>query len=126
MTGNHPRILPFLFLTEMWERFGFYVVQGLLILFLTQYFGYSDTEGYTILSVFSALVYISPFIGGLIADKLLGFKNCIVWGGLFLVLGYALLAFPNHAYEKLLFYPALSTIIVGNGLFKPNISSLLG
>lgn len=123
---QHPKILPFLFLTEMWERFGFYVVQGLLILYMTQYFGYPDTEGYSILGIFSALVYISPFVGGLLADKLLGFKNSIVWGGFFLVIGYALLGMSNPALEKLLFYPALATIIVGNGLFKPNISSLLG
>ena len=123
---QHPKVLPFLFLTEMWERFGFYVVQGLLILYLTEYFGYSDTDGYSILGIFSALVYISPFVGGLLADKLLGFKNSILWGGFFLVIGYALLAVSSQAYEKLLFYPALATIIIGNGLFKPNISSLLG
>src|SRR3990167_454908 len=121
--SRHPIALPFLFLTEMWERFGFYVVQGLLILYMTQYFGFTDNEGYTILGVFSALVYISPFIGGFLADKILGFKTAIVWGGLFLIVGYALLSLP---YPKLLFYPALATIIIGNGLFKPNISSLLG
>jgi proton-dependent oligopeptide transporter, POT family len=120
---HHPQALPFLFLTEMWERFGFYVVQGLLILYMTEYFGFSDSMGYTILGVFSALAYISPFAGGFLADKLLGFKTSIVWGGLFLVLGYVLLSLP---YPRLLFYPALATIIVGNGLFKPNISSLLG
>lgn len=120
---RHPKALPFLFLTEMWERFGFYVVQGLLILYMTQYFGFSDSDGYTILGVFSALVYISPFAGGFLADKILGFKASIMWGGLFLILGYALLSLP---YAKLLFYPALATIIVGNGMFKPNISSLLG
>lgn len=120
---HHPQALPFLFLTEMWERFGFYVVQGLLVLYMTQYFGFSDNESYTILGVFTALVYISPILGGLLADKVLGFKTAIVWGGLFLVLGYLLLSLP---YPHMLFYPALATIIVGNGLFKPNISSLLG
>ncbi|HEX4045149.1 MAG TPA: peptide MFS transporter [Gammaproteobacteria bacterium] len=121
--AHQPKALPVLFLTEMWERFGFYVVQGLLILYMTSYFGFTDNEGYTILGVFSALVYISPFIGGFLADRILGFKVAIVWGGLFLVVGYAMLALP---YTKLLFYPALATIIIGNGLFKPNISSLLG
>src|SRR5438309_708927 len=113
---NHPKALPYLFLTEMWERFGFYVVQGLLILYMTAYFGFSDNTGYAILGVFSALVCISPFLGGLLADKLLGFNRAIVWGGFFLVLGYALLSLP---YANLLFYPALATIIVGNGMFKP-------
>lgn len=125
MTGllrRHPKALPFLFLTEMWERFGFYVVQGMLILYMTQAYGFSDDKSYTILGVFSALAYIAPMIGGLIADRLLGFKVSIICGGIFLSTGYGLLVLPGM--EN--FYLALSTIIVGNGLFKPNISSLLG
>ena len=119
---RHPQALPFLCLTEMWERFGFYVVQGLLILYMTQSFGFSDSEGYTILGIFSALVYIFPFVGGLLADKFIGFKRSIIWGGFLLIIGYALLALPFN----FLFYPSLAIIITGNGLFKPNISSLLG
>lgn len=122
-TSHHPKALPFLFLTEMWERFGFYVVQGLLVLYMTQFYGFSDNLSFTISGVFAGLVYISPFIGGFLADKLLGFKTAIIWGGLFLVLGYALLALSS---TQFLFYPALATIIVGNGFLKPNISSLLG
>lgn len=120
---SHPKALPYLFLTEMWERFGFYIVQGLMVLYMTDYFGFSDSDSYTILGVFTALAYISPLVGGFLANKILGFKTSIVWGGFFLVLGYVLLALP---FAKLLLYPALATIIVGNGLFKPNISSLLG
>lgn len=124
-TKDHrqPKGLPFLFLSEMWERFGFYTLQGLLILYMTQYFGFTDNLSYTILGIFMALVYIAPLIGGYLASHILGFTVSIIWGGLFLVLGYALLALP---YTTFLFYPALATIIVGNGLFKPNISSLLG
>lgn len=107
----------------MWERLGFYIVQGLLILYMTEYFGFSDSVSYTILGVFTALAYISPLIGGFLATKLLGFKTSILWGGIFLILGYALLSLP---FAKILLYPALATIIVGNGLFKPNVSSLLG
>lgn len=121
--NHHPKALPFLFFTEMWERFGFYIAQGLLVLYMTKYFGFSDDMSSTISGVFAGLVYISPFVGGFIADKLLGFKTSIIWGGLFLVLGYALLALST---TQALFYPALATIIVGNGMFKPNISSLLG
>ncbi len=120
---HHPKALPFLFLTEMWERFGFYVAQGLLVLYMSEFYGFSDNTSYTISGIFAGLVYISPFIGGFIADKLLGFQTSIMWGGLFLVLGYALLALSE---TTLLFYPALATIIIGNGLLKPNISSLLG
>lgn len=121
--SRHPKALPFLFLTEMWERFGFYIVQGLLVLYMTQYFGFSDSTSDTISGTFMGLVYISPFIGGFLADKLLGFKTAILWGGAFLVIGYAMLGFSS---TRFLFYPALATIVVGNGLFKPNISSLLG
>lgn len=119
---NHPKALPFLFLTEMWERFGFYVVQGMLVLYMAKEFHFSDDASYTIMSVFSALAYIAPFVGGFLADRMLGAKTAIVWGGIFLSAGYAMLAmhWPNG------FYLSLATIIVGNGLLKPNISTLLG
>lgn len=119
---NHPKALPYLFLTEMWERFGFYVVQGLLVLYMSTHYGFSDDTSYTIMGVFSALAYIAPFVGGFLADRVLGARVAIVWGAIFLSIGYALLAIPWTDS----FYVALSTIIVGNGLLKPNISSLLG
>lgn len=120
---RQPKALTFLFLTEMWERFGFYIVQGLLVLYLTNYFKLSDDESFKTLGMFSALAYISPIIGGFLANRLFGYQVAITWGGLFLVLGYCLLALPE---ARTFFYPALATIVVGNGLFKPNISSLLG
>jgi proton-dependent oligopeptide transporter, POT family len=119
---THPKALPYLFLTEMWERFGFYVVQGMLVLYFTQRLGFPDNKAYTILGVFSALAYIAPMVGGVIADRLLGFREAIAWGGIFLSAGYGYLAFSGA--ED--FYFALATIVIGNGLFKPNISSLLG
>jgi POT family proton-dependent oligopeptide transporter len=119
---DHPKALPYLFLTEMWERYGFYVVQGMLVLYMTKAFGFSDNKSYTILGVFTALAYIAPMLGGFLADTLLGFKQAVIWGGIFLILGYGMLALPWSNG----FYLALATIIVGNGLFKPNISSLLG
>lgn len=120
---SHPKALPYLFLTEMWERYGFYLAQGLLVLYMTKFYGFDDTTSSSISGVFMGLVYISPFVGGYLADRFIGYKDAILWGGLFLVLGYGLLALSAH---RELFYPALATIIVGNGLFKPNISSLLG
>lgn len=119
---NHPKALPYLFLTEMWERFGFYVVQGLLVLYMSKAFGFTDEKSYTIMGVFSALAYISPFVGGSLADRILGFKVSILIGGVLLSIGYAMLAtgWGN------IFYLSLATIVVGNGLFKPNISTLLG
>lgn len=123
LRSHHPKALPFLFLTEMWERFGFYVAQGLLVLYMTKFYGFDDNTSDTISGVFMGLVYISPFIGGLLADRVIGFKTAIIWGGLFLILGYGLLAL---SYIQPLFYLSLATIIVGNGMFKPNISSVLG
>lgn len=120
--GRHPKALPFLFLTEMWERFGFYVVQGMLVLYMTKAYGFSDDKSFTVSGLFAALAYISPLVGGFLADRVLGFKTAILWGSFFLILGYALLAMP---FENG-FYWALAIIIIGNGLFKPNISSLLG
>lgn len=121
--SQQPKALPYLFLTEMWERFGFYIVQGLLILYMTEHFGYSDTESFTILGVFTALAYLSPVVGGYLANRIIGYQTSIIVGGLFLILGYAGLSLP-HA--KTFLFPSLATIIIGNGLFKPNISSLLG
>ncbi len=120
---RHPAALPIMFLTEMWERFGFYVVQGLLVLYMTQYFGYSDNKSYTILGAFTALAYMSPIVGGYLADRLLGFITTVIWGGFVLMTGYAMLAIPS---KGLLFFPGLATIILGTGMFKPSISSLLG
>lgn len=119
---HHPKALSYLFLTEMWERFGFYVVQGMLVLYLTKGFGFTDNKSYTISGLFTALAYISPMVGGFLADAFLGFEVAILWGGVFLIAGYAMLAFLSL--ES--FYFALATIIIGTGLFKPNISSLLG
>lgn len=121
---KQPAALPILFLTEMWERFGFYVVQGLLILFMTQHLDYTDKRGYTTLGAFTALAYISPFVGGYLADKILGFATTVKWGAVALIIGYALLAISTSG--ELTFYPGLATVIIGTGLFKPCISSLLG
>ena len=120
---KQPSALPIMFLTEMWERFGFYVVQGLLVLYTTQYFGYSDNKSYSTLGAFTALAYISPIVGGYLADRLLGFVTTVIWGGFILILGYALLAIPSNGD---LLYPGLATIVIGTGMFKPSISSLLG
>ena len=120
--SRHPKALKYLFLTEMWERFGFYVVQGMLVLYMTEAMGFDDEKSFAISGTFMALAYVAPILGGFLADRLLGFKVAIFYGGLFLSAGYAILAcfgIPG-------FYVGLSTIIVGTGLFKPNISSLLG
>lgn len=120
---KHPRSLRVFFATEMWERYGFYVVQSLLALYLAQYFQWPDNEIYALVGSFTALTYLSPVIGGWIADKLIGQKRAILLGALVLFLSYCLLSLFD---SKLALTAALAGIAVGTGLLKPNISSLLG
>ncbi len=124
---KHPSGLPYLFFTEMWERFGFYLMIGIFFLYMTDTttggMGFDRTTGSDVYGTFIALIYVTPFIGGLLADRVLGFRRSIVIGGIMMGMGYLLLAVPNNLTT---FYSALALMIVGNGFFKPNISTLLG
>jgi proton-dependent oligopeptide transporter, POT family len=122
---KQPQALWPLSLTEMWERFGLYLVQGLLIFYMTKTLNFPDGEAYAVMGQFTALVYISPILGGLCADRLLGFRHTILLGAYLLLAGYVLLAFPFPNREMTLFL-GLAVIILGNGFLKPNISSFLG
>lgn len=118
---KQPQVLRYFFLTEVWERFGFYTIQTLLVLYMVSSLKLSDSKSYTIIGEFTALAYIMPLLGGYLADRVLGYRFSIMLGGLLLCTGYALLGiFP----ESILV--GLSLVIMGNGLFKPNISSFLG
>ncbi len=119
---SQPACLKILFLTEMWERFGFYIVQVLLIFYLTKVFHLSDLISSSILGAFTAISYATPIAGGYLADRFLGFKHSVILGGILLSAGYAMLSIQDNS----LFYIALGTISVGTGFFKPNISSYLG
>ena len=127
MFRRHPGALPFFFLTEMWERFGYYLMIGIFTLYMTdaKNGGLELDRGTAtdIYGTFIALVYLTPFIGGLLADRLFGFRRSIVMGGFLMGVGYMLLAVPKN---MPVFYLALFLIILGNGFFKPNISTLLG
>lgn len=127
MFKKHPSGLPFLFFTEMWERFGYYLMIGIFVLYMTdaQRGGMSmeRANASDIYGTFIALVYLTPFIGGLLADRLLGYRRSIIIGGTLMGIGYLMLAIPNNMFS---FYSALGVMIVGNGFFKPNISVLLG
>ncbi len=120
---NHPKSLRIFFLTEMWERYGFYVVQTLLAIYLALNFKWQDKEVYALVGSFTALTYLSPLVGGWIADHLLGQKRAILSGAIVLLVSYVLLSFVNSK-QSLLF--SLAGIAVGTGLLKPNVSSLLG
>ncbi len=124
--GKHPKALVVLFMTEMWERFAYYLMVGILLLYLiddkTGGKGMTEKMGADIVGSFIALVYLTPFIGGLLADRYLGYIRSIFIGGTLMALGYFGLAFPGNT----ALYISLLLIIVGNGFFKPNISTLLG
>lgn len=115
--------LSIFFGTEMWERYGFYIVQSLLALYLSLQLHLSDSYIYTLLGSFTALTYISPIIGGWIADYFIGQKKAVLLGGLLLLASYVLLAFALSLSHLLL---AFASIAMGTGLLKPSISSLLG
>src|SRR5690349_20995967 len=123
---SHPKALYILFFTEMWERFAYYLMVGILFLFLiddkTGGKGFSQEMGADIVGSFIALVYLTPFIGGLIADRYLGYIKSIFIGGSMMAAGYLGLAIPGNT----AMFISLAMIIVGNGFFKPNISTLLG
>ena len=126
MFGRHPKGLYILFFTEMWERFGYYLMVGIFLLYLTNTTtggkGLEVKTAADIVGSFIALVYLTPFIGGLIADRYLGYIKSIYIGATLMAAGYFGLAFPGNT----ALYISLGLIIVGNGFFKPNISTLLG
>jgi len=125
-TARHPKALYILFFTEMWERFAYYLMVGILLLYLiddkTGGKGFSEHVGADIVGSFIALVYLTPFIGGLLADRHLGYIKSIFLGGSLMAAGYLCLAIPGNT----ALFVSLAMIIVGNGFFKPNISTILG
>ena len=124
--GKHPKELYVLFFTEMWERFAYYLMVGILLLYLiddkTGGKGMTEKMGADVVGSFIALVYLTPFIGGLLADRYLGYIKSIFLGGSLMALGYFGLSVPGNT----ALYVSLGLIIVGNGFFKPNISTILG
>ncbi|MFR9650285.1 MAG: peptide MFS transporter [Rikenellaceae bacterium] len=133
---GHPMGLSTIFFTEMWERFSYYGMRALLVLFLTASvtsggFGLDREVAYTIYGIFTFLVYVTPMIGGVLADKVLGLRSTIYIGAISMAVGQFMLAFAaiandNMALRELWFYSGLGLLIIGNGLFKPTISTIVG
>lgn len=124
---RHPPGLPVLFLTEMWERFSFYCMLSILSLYMSETLeggglGFSTFKTGQLYGLYVGLVYFTPFLGGILADRVLGIRKTIIIGGLFMMCGHFLLAFRPLPF----FFTALSCLIIGNGCFKPNISVMLG
>ena len=123
--GVHPRGLYVLFATEMWERFSFYSMLALFTLYLrdpSQGFGWTAAQATSLYANYLMFVYASPLIGGLLADRFLGYRRAVMIGGVFFMAGHGLLAL--HSLPAV--YAALACLVVGNGFFKPNVSTMVG
>ena len=122
---KHPKALPYLFFSEMWERFGYYLMIGIFTLYLKDVkdgFAMNEAESADLYGTFIALVFLTPFLGGLLADRYFGYRKSIIFGGILMGIGYCMMGI--HSLPML--YIAMFLVILGNGFFKPNISTLLG
>ena len=127
---GHPRGLFVLFYAEMWERFSYYGMRALLVLYLTKHWLFDDGKANLIYGAYGALVYITPVLGGLIADRYLGQRKAVLFGGLLLATGHGLMAVEGNGGQAdatiNIFWAALAFIIVGSGFLKANISVIVG
>jgi POT family proton-dependent oligopeptide transporter len=135
---GHPKGLYVCFFTEMWERFSFYGMKALLLLYLIKHHGFAEREGYVVVGAYGGMVYAAPLLGGLLADRLLGMRKAVVLGGLLLTLGHLGMAYEGQPasviggvvqrddFALTVFYLSLSLIISGVGFLKPNISTIVG
>ncbi len=120
---GHPVGLFTLFFAEMWERFSYYGMRALLTLYMIKGFlGYGDSQAYEVYGAYTAMVYMTPFIGGLLADRILGRRLAVVIGGVLMAAGHLLMTVES----EWPFFFALALLICGNGLFKPNVSTIVG
>lgn len=123
----HPKALFALFMVELWERFSYYGMRAILVLYMTSElikggFAFDDATAYGIYGAYGALVYLTPIIGGYFADKLMGFRKAIMWGALLMAAGQ----FTLFLNSETTFFIGLALLVIGNGFFKPNISSMIG
>tara|TARA_B100000809_G_scaffold43630_2_gene37896 strand:+ start:32302 stop:33897 length:1596 start_codon:yes stop_codon:yes gene_type:complete len=124
---GHPAGLFVLFFTEMWERFSYYGMRALLVLFLVSDIAnggweWSNAEAGRLYALYTGLVYLTPILGGLLADKLLGYRKAVILGAILMTAGHASMAMET----TLFFYLGIALLILGNGAFKPNVSSIVG
>ena len=128
--GGHPKGLYILFFAEMWERFSYYGMRALLIFYLTQHWLYNDSSSNIIYGAYVSLVYITPVLGGWLADRYLGQRKAVLFGAVLLTLGHFFMAFEGTGGQNdptiNIFWLALSFIIVGSGFLKANISVIVG
>jgi POT family proton-dependent oligopeptide transporter len=123
----HPKALFALFMVELWERFSYYGMRAILVLYMTSElikggFAFDDATAYGIYGAYGALVYLTPILGGVFADRIMGFRTAIIWGALLMAAGQ----FTLFADNQTTFFIGLALLVIGNGFFKPNISSMIG
>jgi POT family proton-dependent oligopeptide transporter len=119
---KHPRELNILFFAEMWERFSFYGMRAMLVLFMTSILLYPDDKAYAVYGAYGALVYGMGFIGGMISDRLIGSQKAVFFGGILMAIGQFILSIG----QEMTLYYGLAFVVVGNGFLKPNISTMVG
>ena len=119
---SQPKGLYPLFMTELWERFGFYTVQTILVLYMSHGMGLSDKMTYLLYGAFSSMLYLTPVLGGYLADRYFGFRQAIILGAVLFAIGYAIMAIQSVT----ALFLGISFVILGNGFFKPNVSSIVG
>jgi len=119
---GHPKGLFVLFFTEMWERFSYYGMRALLMLYMVNYFKFTQEHASSIYKWYTSLVYLTPLLGGYLADRYLGNKRAIIIGSILMAIGHFCMAFEQIP----VFYAALAFLIIGNGFFKPNMSAQVG
>jgi POT family proton-dependent oligopeptide transporter len=120
--GKYPKQLWYLFTVEMWERFCFYGMRGILTIFMVDQLFLHERDAQLRYGAIQAFVYAFTFLGGIFADKILGFKKSLTFGALLMILGNALIAFAPHDF----FYIGITLTVIGTGFFKPNVSSMVG
>ncbi len=121
----HPKALFLLFFAEFWERFSYYGMRALLVLYMVKQLQYGDSKAYGVYAAYGAMVYATPILGGLIANKMFGYRRAIMVGGILMAAGHFAMAFLGVWENDYVFFFALALLIVGNGYFKPNISSFI-
>ena len=130
-SSNHPKGLYVLFVTEMWERFSYYGMRAIFVLFLTKALMYDKAMSSDIYGSYTGLVYLTPLIGGYMADRFWGNRKSIIIGGILMAIGQFFMFLSGSYYEnvdiaRMLMMVGLTSLIFGNGFFKPNISTMVG
>src|SRR5690606_18892475 len=120
--GKYPKQLWSLFFSEMWERFCLYGMRGMLTFFMVNQLFFPEKDAQLLYGATQAFVYAFTFVGGLFADKILGFRKSLFWGGLLMILGSLILAYDPREF----FFLGISFTVIGTGFFKPNISTMVG